>query len=198
MLPLGLRCISPSARKKLYLTNAFTRQIFGQSSANRPRASSVKFRWNCARALEWALLDSLVLAGKSAVAVAALPALVPRRAAVACSVSRALQGRALVSRQRSAVKPEAQKKAAAKMTFTKGDTVDHKVFGRGTITKVDGDTLHVRFSRTGQTQETAEGLRTYRKDRLMLRRSWTANVLEGFWRRLHVNVRPSFISRYNR
>ena len=54
---------------------------------------------------------------------------------------------------RPAVKPEAQKKAAAKMTFTKGDTVDHKVFGRGTITKVDGDTLHVRFSRTGQTKK---------------------------------------------
>ena len=51
------------------------------------------------------------------------------------------------------VKPSAQKKAAAKMTFAKGDTVDHKVFGRGTITKVDGDTLHVRFSRTGQTKK---------------------------------------------
>ena len=84
------------ARKKLYLTNAFTRQIFGQSSASGSR---------------------------------------PRQQA------------------RPAVKPEAQKKAAAKMTFAKGDTVDHKVFGRGTITKVDGDTLHVRFSRTGQTKK---------------------------------------------
>ena len=84
------------ARKKLYLTNAFTRQIFGQSSASGSR---------------------------------------PRQ------------------QTRPAVKPEAQKKAAAKMTFTKGDTVDHKVFGRGTITKVDGDTLHVRFSRTGQTKK---------------------------------------------
>ena len=77
-----------------------SRDRFSVSQApTRLRASSVKFRLNCARASEWALLDSLVLAGKSAAAVAALPALVPRRAAVACSVSRALQGRALVSRR---------------------------------------------------------------------------------------------------
>ena len=77
-----------------------SRDRFSVSQApTRLRASSVKFRLNCARASEWALLDSLVLAGKSAVAVAALPALVPRRAAAACSVSRALQGRALVSRR---------------------------------------------------------------------------------------------------
>ena len=45
------------------------------------------------------------------------------------------------------------KKAAAGMTFAKGDAADHKVFGRGTVIKVDGDTLHVRFSRTGQTKK---------------------------------------------
>lgn len=39
------------------------------------------------------------------------------------------------------------------MTFAQGDAVDHKVFGRGVITKVDGDTLHVKFARSGQTKK---------------------------------------------
>ena len=49
--------------------------------------------------------------------------------------------------------PNAGKKAAAKMTFAAGDTVDHKTFGRGRVTKVDGDSLYVKFSRTGQTKK---------------------------------------------
>lgn len=39
------------------------------------------------------------------------------------------------------------------MTFAVGDTVDHKTFGRGRVTKVDGDTLHVKFAKTGQTKK---------------------------------------------
>ena len=53
----------------------------------------------------------------------------------------------------SYVRPGAEKKAAAKMTFSTGDTVDHKTFGRGKVTKVDGDTLFVKFSKTGQTKK---------------------------------------------
>ena len=87
------------ARKKLYLTNAFTRQIFGQSSANPPSRFIGEIPLELRKGIGMGSAGSLVLAGKSAVAVAALPALVPRRAAVVCSVSRALQGRALVSRR---------------------------------------------------------------------------------------------------
>ncbi|MCI9261768.1 ATP-dependent helicase [uncultured Adlercreutzia sp.] len=47
----------------------------------------------------------------------------------------------------------AGKKEGAKATFAKGDTVDHKTFGRGTVVKVDGDTLHVKFAKTGQTKK---------------------------------------------
>ena len=39
------------------------------------------------------------------------------------------------------------------MTFAAGDVVDHKTFGRGKITKVDGDTLHIYFSKTGKTKK---------------------------------------------
>ena len=51
------------------------------------------------------------------------------------------------------VRPGAEKKAAAKMTFAAGDMVDHKTFGRGKVTKVDGDTLYVRFTKSGQTKK---------------------------------------------
>ncbi len=39
------------------------------------------------------------------------------------------------------------------MTFTKGDTIDHKVFGKGKVVKVEGDTLHIKFARSGQTKK---------------------------------------------
>ncbi|WP_455798239.1 ATP-dependent helicase [Adlercreutzia sp. CNCM I-6207] len=51
------------------------------------------------------------------------------------------------------VNPNAGKKAAAQTTFAAGDAVDHKTFGRGTVVKVDGDTLHVKFAKTGQTKK---------------------------------------------
>ena len=78
------------ARKKLYLTNAFTRQIFGQSSANPPS------RFIGEIPLE---LRKGIGMGSAGFSGSGWEKLVPRRAAVVCSVSRALQGRALVSRR---------------------------------------------------------------------------------------------------
>lgn len=141
------------ARKKLYLTNAFTRQIFGQSSANPPSRFIGEIPLELRKGIG---MGSAGFSGSGWEKRGS-------RRGIAGSGSEAGGGRvfgqssASGSRPRQqtrpAVKPEAQKKAAAKMTFTKGDTVGHKVFGRGTITKVDGDTLHVRFSRTGQTKK---------------------------------------------
>ena len=51
------------------------------------------------------------------------------------------------------VNPKAGKKEAAGVTFSVGDAVDHKTFGRGKVVKVDGDTLHIRFAKTGQTKK---------------------------------------------
>ena len=51
------------------------------------------------------------------------------------------------------VNPKAGKKAAAGVTFAVGDAIDHKTFGRGKVVKVDGDTLHIRFAKTGQTKK---------------------------------------------
>lgn len=141
------------ARKKLYLTNAFTRQIFGQSSANPPSRFIGEIPLELRKGIG---MGSAGFSGSGWEKRGS-------RRGIAGSGSEAGGGRVFGQssasgsrprqQSRPAVKPEAQKKAAAKMTFTKGDTVDHKVFGRGTITKVDGDTLHVRFSRTGQTKK---------------------------------------------
>ena len=49
--------------------------------------------------------------------------------------------------------PAARKKAAANVTFSVGDTVDHKTFGRGKVVKVDGDLLHVKFAKNGVTKK---------------------------------------------
>ena len=64
-----------------------------------------------------------------------------------------LKQRADDEHRRRRERANAEKKAAAKMTFSTGDTVDHKTFGRGKVTKVDGDTLFVKFSKTGQTKK---------------------------------------------
>ena len=54
---------------------------------------------------------------------------------------------------RTGLSAAAQKKEGAKASFAQGDLVDHKTFGRGTVTKVDGDTLFVKFAKLGQTKK---------------------------------------------
>lgn len=137
------------ARKRLYLTNAFTRQIFGQSSANPPSRFIGEIPDD---------LRHNIGMGSSGFSGSGWEKRGSRRG-IAGSGAEAGGGRvfsqssASGSRPRPKTNANAGKKAAANMTFSKGDAVDHKVFGRGTILKVDGDTLHVRFSRTGQTKK---------------------------------------------
>jgi len=42
-------------------------------------------------------------------------------------------------------------------SFAAGDVVDHKAFGRGRVMQVDGDALHIRFDRTGETKKLLVG-----------------------------------------
>ena len=42
--------------------------------------------------------------------------------------------------------------------FAVGDKVDHKVFGRGVVVKVEGDALSIEFERTGETKRLLAGL----------------------------------------
>ena len=45
------------------------------------------------------------------------------------------------------------KRAGARTRFAKGDRLDHKTFGKGTVLKVDGDTIHVKFDSNGQVKK---------------------------------------------
>ena len=137
------------ARKRLYLTNAFTRTIFGQTNAN----PASRFIGEIPSELR-----KTIGTGSAGFSGSGWEKRGSRRG-IAGSGTEAGGGRvfgsssASGSRPRSTTEASAGKKAAAKMTFAKGDTVDHKVFGRGKVVKVDGDTLQVKFDRTGQTKK---------------------------------------------
>ena len=141
------------ARKKLYLTCATQRQIFGQTSAN-PVS-----RFIHEIPSELRQTTGLGSAGFSGTGWEKRGS----RRGISGSGSEAGGGRvfgrssASGSRGRDDVRGRASrdagKKAAAKMTFAAGDMVDHKTFGRGKVTKVDGDTLYVKFAKTGQTKK---------------------------------------------
>ena len=142
------------ARKRLFLTCASQRQIFGQTSAN-PVSRFIQEIPS-----ELRQTTGLGSAGFSGTGWEKRGS----RRGISGSGAEAGGGRvfgrssASGSRGRDDVRGHAGtrdvgKKDAAKMTFAKGDAVDHKTFGRGTVVKVDGDTLHVKFAKTGQTKK---------------------------------------------
>jgi DNA helicase-2/ATP-dependent DNA helicase PcrA len=52
---------------------------------------------------------------------------------------------------------DALKKEREAASFAVGDAVDHKIFGRGAVTQIDGDTLHIHFSKSGETKKLLKG-----------------------------------------
>ena len=147
------------ARKKLFLTCAYARQIFGQTSSN-PISRFIQEIPSELR--QTTGLGSAGFSGtgwekrgsRKGIAGSGTEAGGGRvfgRSSASGPSGRNDERAARVSG--SYVRPGAEKKSAAKMTFAAGDTVDHKTFGRGKVTKVDGDTLFVKFSKTGQTKK---------------------------------------------
>lgn len=137
------------ARKKLYLTSAMTRQLFGSTSSN-PTSRFVREIPNDLR--EGIGMGSAGFSGSGWEKRGS-------RRGIAGSGTEAGEGRvfgrssASGSGNRDKAADRAGKKAAAHMTFKPGDMIDHKVFGKGKVTKVDGDMLQVKFMRTGQTKK---------------------------------------------
>ena len=147
------------ARKRLFLTCASQRQIFGQASANpmsrfiqeipselrqSSGVGSAGFSgtgWE-KRGSRRGIAGSGAEAGEGRVF---------GRSSASGSAGRS--DRRPSVRSEAYARPEAGKKAAAKMAFATGDSVDHKTFGRGKVTKVDGDTLYVKFAKSGQTKK---------------------------------------------
>ena len=136
------------ARKRLYLTAALTRRIFGQTNAN-PVSRFIGEIPN--------ELRKSIGVGSSGFSGSGWEKRGSRRG-IAGSGTEAGCGRVFGQSSASNAKRDARsasvgKKPAAAMSFAVNDTVDHKVFGRGTVVKVDGDTLHVKFARNNQTKK---------------------------------------------
>ncbi|MDO4442993.1 MAG: UvrD-helicase domain-containing protein [Slackia sp.] len=168
------------ARKKLYLTCAYARQIFGETAAN-PMSRFVgeipaELRrtiglgssgfsgtgWE-KRGSRRGISGSGTEAGGGRVfGQSSAGGSRPRSASRASSGGGSsfadfMGGSSSRSAARSAggarTNPHAGKKAAANAVFAAGDTVDHKTFGRGKVVKVDGDLLHVKFAKNGVTKK---------------------------------------------
>jgi DNA helicase-2/ATP-dependent DNA helicase PcrA len=45
----------------------------------------------------------------------------------------------------------------AAAVFEVGDEIDHKTFGRGVVTSIEGDALNIRFTKTGETKKLLKG-----------------------------------------
>ena len=142
------------ARKNLYLTCAATRQLFGQSGAN---PVSRFLREIPEELRKTSGVGSTGFSGTGWEKRGS-------RRGISGSGTEAGEGRvfgrssAYGSGERSrnartGLSEAAQKKSGATLTFAAGDAVNHKTFGRGTVTKVDGDTLYVNFPKLGQTKK---------------------------------------------
>ncbi len=173
------------ARKKLYLTCAQQRQIFGQTHANpvsrfigeipselrqttglgsagfagtgwEKRGSRRGIAGSGTEAGEGRVFGRSSASGSQGRSFAEYRAATGSGRTAASTGGRSRSGvgaGAGAGRVGAGVNPNAGKKAAARATFAAGDTVDHKTFGRGTVVKVDGDTLHIKFAKTGQTKK---------------------------------------------
>ncbi|WP_314010163.1 UvrD-helicase domain-containing protein [Cryptobacterium curtum] len=138
------------ARKQLYITCASNRKLFGQTQAN-PTS-----RFLAEIPAELRHTSGLGSAGFSGTGWEKRGS----RRGISGSGTEAGHGRVFgtssasgsSSRKRTPT-AAAHRKEAAGMSFAKGDTVDHKVFGRGKVIKVDGDTLSIRFAKTGSVKK---------------------------------------------
>ena len=140
------------ARKRLYLTTAQTRKIFGQTSAN----PASRFLREIPQELR--RTKGVGSAGFSGTGWEKRGS----RRGISGSGTEAGEGRVyggaagVANSTRNKVRArsaEEHKKAAANESFAVGDVVDHKVFGRGVVKSVDGDMLSVFFKKAGSTKK---------------------------------------------
>jgi DNA helicase-2/ATP-dependent DNA helicase PcrA len=142
------------ARKKLTLTCAQTRQLYGQTNAN-PASRFIREIPENLR--ETSGLGSAGFEGtgwekrgsRRGIAGSGVEAGGGR--VFGQSSASGAGGRA--SRRTVGAGAGIGKREGAKETFKPGDNVDHKTFGRGHVVKVDGDTILVKFNKTGQTKK---------------------------------------------
>ncbi len=147
------------ARKKLYLTHAATRRTYGSVQANPPSR----------------FLNEIPAAdiertgvGSSGFTGVGWEKRGDRRGTFGSGRGSSVYGgNVFGSRTRSTgVAPRASEVAPARQapsrpapstSFSAGDKVSHKTFGPGTVLSVSGDTIEVKFSRTGKTKKLLKG-----------------------------------------
>lgn len=138
------------ARKRLYLTCAASRSLFGQTNAN----PTSRFLSEIPESLR--KTTGLGSAGFSGTGWEKRGS----RRGISGSGTEAGAGRVFGTSSASGsgnrvrtFSAEDHKKAAAGVSFAVGDAVDHKVFGRGEVTAIDGDTLVIKFAKTGSEKK---------------------------------------------
>lgn len=155
------------ARKRLSMTCAQTRQLYGSTSANPVSRfigeipselrntmglGSSGFSgsgWE-KRGSRRGISGSGREAGRGAVSYVSSSS--ASRASRTSAASGRTSGSAGRISRRSGVSFDG-KRAGARVKFAKGDRLDHKTFGRGVVLKVDGDTIHVKFDKSGQVKK---------------------------------------------
>lgn len=146
------------ARKKLYLTHAVTRRTFGSVQANPPSRFLNEIP---------AADVERVGVGSSGFAGVGWEKRGDRHGTFGSGRGSAVYGGSVFgSRTRStgggarpAAAPTAAAPArpAASASFSPGDAVSHKTFGPGKVLSVSGDTIEVKFTRTGKTKKLLKG-----------------------------------------
>lgn len=150
------------ARKKLYLTHAQTRRLFGQPQAN-PRSRFVN-------EMPKELLESDGI-GSRGITGTGWEKRGDRHSTYGSGRGEDMYGghvygkgaRSETSSSKSSsgvssrfAKPAANAVAGGD-SFAVGDTVDHKTFGIGQVVAIDGDKLSIYFAKSGQTKKLLKG-----------------------------------------
>ncbi|MEY8437263.1 UvrD-helicase domain-containing protein [Atopobiaceae bacterium 24-176] len=141
------------ARKRLYLTYAATRRTWGSTQAN-PRSRFVN-----------EIPESHIKVtgvGSAGFAGTGWEKRGDRRGTFGSGTGSAVYGGSVFgnqTRSSGTARPAPVRKdpRRAAESFEPGDQVRHKTFGPGTVISVKGDTLEVRFSKSGQTKKLMKG-----------------------------------------
>ena len=137
------------ARKNLYLTCTQNRSLYGQTNANPVSRFLMEIPPD---------LRKTTGLGSSGYSGTGWEKRGSRRG-ISGSGSEAGRGRVFGQSSASGTKKREmpvsglKKQPAANVSFAVGDVLDHKVFGRGTVKKVDGDTITVHFSKSNSTKK---------------------------------------------
>ena len=141
------------ARKKLYLTCAQQRQIFGQTHAN-PVSRFIG-------EIPGELRQTTGL-GSAGFSGTGWEKRGDRRGTFGSGTGSSVYGGSVFgnqTRSSGTARPAPVRKDPRKAaeSFEPGDRVHHKTFGSGTVVAVKGDTLEVRFAKSGQTKKLMKG-----------------------------------------